>query len=107
MTQPPCPAPAGQGSSGSPRHQTCGLNLGGEVQRNPVGLPSSLVEMGKRPTASLPACSVGNLEQGALEAAAVSHLSPFTAVPPTLASEYGEGYGFVLLTGSQGLRHPP
>ncbi|CAI9174104.1 unnamed protein product [Rangifer tarandus platyrhynchus] len=62
--------------------------------------------MGKRPTASLPSHSVGNLEQGALKAAAVSHLSLFTAVPPTLASEYGEGYGFFLLTGSQGLRHP-
>ena len=72
-----------------------------------MGLPSSLGETGKRPTASLPARSVGNLEQGALEAAAASHLSLFTAVPPTLASKYGEGYGFFLLTGSQGLRHPP
>lgn len=71
-----------------------------------MGLPSPLGEMGKRPTASLPARSVGNLGHRALEAAAVSHLSLFTVVPPTLASEYGEGYGFVLLTGSQGLRHP-
>lgn len=54
----------------------------------------------------LPPCSVRNPDHMGIWRLPRSAWSLVSPVPPTPASEYGEGYGFFLLMGSEGLRHP-
>lgn len=100
LPQPPgLMAPPGSrpsvGSTSDPHSQ-------GEILR--LGL-CPLVEMAKWPTASLPVLSKTGIMWG-LEGCRHLLLGHFHPGAPTPASEYGEGYGFFLLTGSKGLRRP-